>query len=355
MDSYEEILSSMKNKYRELTSTEVPELSDIDIRMKVLAGEIYNNEVNLEFIKRQVFPSTATGEYLNRHAYDRGVVRKPAVKAKGEVRFLMSDYAQQAVTVPAGTVVSTSGENPVRFKTDGEAVIPVGDYFVTVNCTAQMGGISGNVGAGTIDTLITNVVGIDSVTNLWAFTGGNDIESDESLRQRVLDTYKSVSNGTNKSYYKKLALSVEGVYSVNVVPAGRGAGTVDIYIASQNSRASNDLINSVQNLVDSQREINVDALVSTASVDLFTCGIYVTLKDGYDLADVRANIRNSVSEYISTLDVGESVREYPLSSAILKAEGVYDFEFNNLFPSSLHADEDTLIVLDDIIVSESGE
>ena len=67
MDSYESILSGMKEKYTELSGKEIPEGSDIDIRMKVLAGEIFNNEVNLDYIKRQMFASTATGEYLDLH------------------------------------------------------------------------------------------------------------------------------------------------------------------------------------------------------------------------------------------------------------------------------------------------
>ena len=65
MDSYEDIYNRMKIRYKQLSSYDVPELSDIDIRMRVLAGEIYNDEVNLEFVKRQIFCSTATGDYLD--------------------------------------------------------------------------------------------------------------------------------------------------------------------------------------------------------------------------------------------------------------------------------------------------
>ena len=79
MDSYENILSGMKEKYTELSGNEIPEGSDIDIRMKVLAGEIFENEVSLDFIKRQMFASTATGEYLDKHAEDRGKIGRAHV------------------------------------------------------------------------------------------------------------------------------------------------------------------------------------------------------------------------------------------------------------------------------------
>lgn len=355
MDSYEDILSRMKNKYKELSMAEVPELSDIDIRMKILAGEIYNDEVNLEFLKRQIFPMTATGEYLDYHADDRGLKRKPAVKATGEVRFFTDDYAQQSIVIPKGTIVSTGGINPIRFLTDEEKTLQQGNYYVTVKCIAEKGGIDGNVTPNKIDTMVTNVVGIDSVNNLWSFNGGSDAESDDALRNRVLNSYAYLSNGTNKSYYKRLALSVDGVYSVNVVPKARGVGTVDVYISSQKAGASHELQNKVQAVMTREREVNVDVLVDTAVVDHYNLGVYVTLKDGYDLEDVKNNIIEKVDEYISTLEVGDSILEISLTNAICQAEGVYNFSFNSMFPGYHWADVDTLIVLGDTYIEESEE
>lgn len=355
MDSYEDILSRMKEKYFELSGCEVPELSDIDLRMKLLAGEIYNNEVNLEFVKRQIFASTAAGEYLDYHASDRGIERKEALKAKGEVRFWVNNQAAESITIPKGTVVATNGTAPVRFLTDKEAVLKGGDYFVTVACTAQEGGISGNIGSGTIKTIVTNVAGIDSVSNIWPFSGGSDVESDEVLRQRVLDTYKAVSNGTNKAYYKRLALSVEGVYSANVVPKARGTGTVDVYIACRNSAAPISLVHKVTSLINSQRELNVDVEVYAADVYNYTAGVYVTLNEGYELAAVKENIRKALSDYVETLEVGEGIPENRFISVIANCEGVQDFSFNNLYSSYVDADAETFIVFKDVIVEEEVE
>lgn len=354
MYKYEDILEDMKIKYRGHSGCEVPEMSDLDIRMKVLAGEIYNNEVQLEFIKRQIFASTATGEYLDYHAADRGIERKSAEKATGEVRFWINEEAAQPITIPEGTIVSTEGARPVRFVTNSEAVLEIGNA-VTVSCTAQEGGISGNVGAHTINTIVTNVVGIDGVMNIWPFKGGSDTESDDSLRRRVLETYKSVSNGTNKAYYEKLAKSVEGVYSVNVVPRGSGVGTVDVYIACQNAEAPLALVNKVRELISSKRELNVNVEVFTAEVHGYTAGIEVVLEDGYDLETVRQNIIESVGAYIDTLEVGDSIMEHPLSSAIINSEGVVDFEYINIYPSTYYASEDTYLILNDVVVEEASD
>ena len=90
MDSYNDILNRMKEEYFRLSNNKVQDLSDIDIRMRVLAGEIYKDEVNLEFIKNQMFAKTAVGEYLDLHASDRGLTRKESVKATGKVKFYIT-------------------------------------------------------------------------------------------------------------------------------------------------------------------------------------------------------------------------------------------------------------------------
>ncbi|MCH5303404.1 MAG: baseplate J/gp47 family protein [Ruminococcus sp.] len=355
MDSYEDILSRMKEKYTELSGRNVPELSDIDIRMKVLAGEIYNDEINIEFIKRQMFATTATGEYLDYHAQDRGLKRKGATKAVGTVKFSVNEPAQQSIKIPKGTVVATSGKNSVRFITDVDDNISIGNYSVSIPCTAQEGGASGNVSENSISVMVTHVVGIDSVTNTSVFTSGSDIESDELLRRRVLDTYKSVSNGTNKAYYKRLALSVEGVNSVNVVPKARGTGTVDVYIAGKDMVASPSIVNEVNKLIAKQREINVDVKVSAAYINKINIGVSVVLKEGYDLETVRQNIKTAVSDYIDTLEVGDDMLEKYLSSAIINAEGVVDFSFINMYPSHYITEDDTFVSLREVFVEEEEE
>ncbi|MBR1731220.1 MAG: baseplate J/gp47 family protein, partial [Ruminococcus sp.] len=160
MDSYESILSGMKEKYTELSGNVVPEGSDIDIRMKVLAGEIFDSEVNLDFVKRQMFASTATGEYLDMHARERGIVRNEAVKARGEVTFSINTVREDPIFIPQGIIVGTSGEVCERFSTTRAATLAAGVMEVKVPCEAEFAGYAGNVAAQSIDVIITNVIGI---------------------------------------------------------------------------------------------------------------------------------------------------------------------------------------------------
>ena len=51
-DSYESIYERMKAKYEELSGADFDEGSDIAIRLRVLAGEIFNAQSGMEWGKR---------------------------------------------------------------------------------------------------------------------------------------------------------------------------------------------------------------------------------------------------------------------------------------------------------------
>ena len=66
----------MLDTYEEESGFRPNNESDIMIRLRVLAGEVYRERVYAEYIMRQMFPTTAEGEYLDAHAQQRGLSRK---------------------------------------------------------------------------------------------------------------------------------------------------------------------------------------------------------------------------------------------------------------------------------------
>jgi hypothetical protein len=100
----------------------------------------------------------------------------PQSKAKGVAEF--RNLTQQAVTVPAGTVVQTADAEVVRFVTtrDGEVDAEVGE-ILELPIEAIEGGLSGNVDAETI-VGIEGRLGLSlSVTNPEPLTGGRELPS----------------------------------------------------------------------------------------------------------------------------------------------------------------------------------
>ena len=60
METYDEIYGRMKNAYEHETGDSFNEVSDIAIRLKVLAGEIFKLQTNLEWWKRLMFAVSAS-------------------------------------------------------------------------------------------------------------------------------------------------------------------------------------------------------------------------------------------------------------------------------------------------------
>ncbi|MCH5299912.1 MAG: baseplate J/gp47 family protein [Ruminococcus sp.] len=322
MITYDEIYNRMLNDYNTRTNNYPSDSSDVAIRLKVLAGEIFSSYMNLEFIKKQMFLTTATGEYIDYHGSQRGLTRKSATKATGTVDFRTSAPSQSSIFIPKGTIVSTAGENPVLFETSADTTLLAGQSKVTSSCIALKGGSSGNVRVNAISVIVTPISGITSVLNTVAFTGGADEESDEEFKQRIEDTIINVSNGANEAYYKKLALSVEGVEGVGIIPQNRGVGTVDIFICAKGATANSALVQKVQSLIDEYKEINTDVLVQSARVWNFPVSLSVSLKPGYDFNVVKTNLTNNLKEFVSSLGVGKSVYEADLADIIYHTDGV---------------------------------
>ena len=326
MQTYDEILKAMTDKYTEATSIVPSEYSDIGIRMRILAGEIYSSLVNFNWLKEQVFVNTATGEYLDMHADMRGISRQKAHKASGKLKFYIAEPSEKDILVPKGTVAACP-VSLIRFVTLSDAVIKAGNLSVSVGAEAMFAGKASNVPANSVTVMITPPAGVVGVTNNSAFAGGCDIERDESLRARVINSIRYPVNSTNIAYYKAVAESVDGVASASVVPRSRGAGTVDVYIAADGSEVNNDTLSDAQKLISQMREVCVDVTVKKAKAQNIDLYISLNVAAGYDFDKVKSDCIDKISDYIYSCGAGGEVLICKVSECLNHVEGVESFNF----------------------------
>lgn len=352
MESYEDILKRMTEKYTEITGAVPHEASDISIRLRVLSGEIYNSLVSFEWLKRQMFPDTAQGEYLDRHAQSRGICRREAGYASGEVTFMVGLVALADVEIPCGTIVATSGDDPLRFETTRTATIHIGSSQAIVPVRALKPGKKYNVSAGTVTVMVTPPVGVNSIRNADAFEGGSEIEDDESLRSRIIESYKFASNGTNCAYYKNLALEVPGVSGASVVPKSRGAGTVDVYISCEGKDAGDEVLDKVQAIMNLEREVNVDVSVDRAQPRKVSFYLRLEVKDGYEFSAVKARCEGALRDYVASVDVGGRVLLTEAGDKIYHTEGVREYSFDPMMNFDTVLGDDEYATIDRIVITE---
>lgn len=352
MSTYESIVENMKADFLEKTGYSPDEASDIGIRIRVLAGELYNINTYLEWIKRQIFPQTAEGEYLDYHAQLRGLKRKQAVKAVGTVEFSLKETATEKIDIPENTVVSTGGEHPISFETTRYAYIDVGSSFVVVPARAIIGGEMGNIARKQISVVSTMTVDGLSVTNQGAFTTGANAEDDDTLRNRILNSMKFILNGTNKEYYSALAKTINGVECVNVVPRKNGVGTVTVYVSGREMEVGVLTVLSVQSLLDKSREVNVTVTVKAAELLPCNLEISVTPENGYTIEELQKELYAKIKEIIDKLDVGESLSIAVVNDILYHTTGIKEYKVLEGPSSGFTARENEKIVLENVYLRE---
>ncbi len=304
METYNEIYQRMKNSYTQNSGEDFDESGDIAIRMKVLAGEIYNLQTSLEWMRRQLFPSTASGVFLDRFAEQRGLTRRAAEKARGQLEFRVNETRTTAIVIPEGTVVSTDDESPVRVYTTEDSQIEPGTYSVLVPAEAEIAGYRGNIYAHSAVVPVSVPSDIDVLSNPSMFTGGADEESDTTLRARIRDSYVSMPNGMNAAYYIELAKSVDGISKAGVMARARGAGTLNIYVARTDGTVTDAQLVAVQNLIDDNRELNVDAVVTRAVSESYDMIVTVTPMEGFTNAEIVTMCTDAFEDYVNTIPLG---------------------------------------------------
>lgn len=288
------------------------------------------------------FHMWATGTWLDYHAADCGLTRRPATPAYGE----LSIVTEKEVTFPAGFVFSVPSENgaaAIDFETLEETSI---NGAGTVEVKAVIAGRSGNVAADSITIMKTPLKNVTSITNSEEIYGGTEAESDESLRQRIDDFYAGLTSSFvgNNSDYRRWALSVPGVGYAHVAPCYDGENTVKIVLADSEGRPAVDKIcEAVENKIfggkytDAASHTSLERLapiglvkwevVPFATVEI-NVSMEATLSEETDV--VKTFITNALKEYFKTLaddELNYGVLKYVQVSAVLsKVSGLDDFK-----------------------------
>lgn len=218
--------------------------SNLGVLGDIVAGLSYLHYGFLDWISLQAVPYTATDEYLEAWAALKGIYREPATAATGTARFTGNPGAP----LPLGAVL-VRGDG-YTYATTAEGIVGA-DGTVTVPATAVLApidpvynptgnGAAGNCPAGTVLTLQSAVTGIPSNgVAATPFTGGADVETDDSLRHRMLLAYQQPPMGGSQSDYIEWALAVPGVTRAWCRPNGFGIGTVVVYIMLDEAEAVN--------------------------------------------------------------------------------------------------------------------
>lgn len=190
---------------------------------RVCAALSAGEHVHLDYLAKQIIPTTADESYLIEYALYKGIARKPASKAEGLITL---DVVIQA-DIPKGTAFQHSPTG-LTFLTLETQQARVGKVDVKVQCDTE--GQVGNLHANTPVTLTSAILGVKPHAVIKSMGGGADIESLSRLLARLIQRVQYPPAGGAPHDYVRWANEVPGITRAWCYPRYKGGGTTGVAI-----------------------------------------------------------------------------------------------------------------------------
>lgn len=315
-----ELIVRIKNAITSRLTFDQLRRSDAEVYGKVMAGVSHELHGHLQFISDQVIYDTASAEYLDRWAsIYLDVPRKPAAAAVGNITLT----GNNGVVIPENTLLISIGG--IEYSTDTEVVIVAGTATVAV--IAETGGLNTSLEVGSILSLVTPISGLNSTAIVAAggIVGGADIESDSSLRSRLLTRIQKPPQGGAAFDYIAWALEVPGVTRAWVYPQELGASKVTVrFVRDDDASLIPDAgeVTAVQDYIDARRPVTADlTVVAPVAVEVdFTIDVIP------DTTDVRAAVEAELLDLIKREgEPGATLLLSHIREAISTAAGEFNY------------------------------
>lgn len=195
----------------------------------------------LDWQALQLLPDTAEQQFLDKWANlflknsDGSKGRKSATYASGTGSI---NGTINNVILPQGTLFTAQvGSDTLSFQTTTQTTI--GTSPTTFPIRAMQSGSESNLDPGSVLTIAAAIPGIDGSSAVSVLiTNGNNAETDDELRARVLARLQQPPMGGDANDYVAWALQVPGVTRAWCSPQEMGIGTVTVRFMMDDLRAS---------------------------------------------------------------------------------------------------------------------
>lgn len=288
--TFEYILQRMLNRVPDIMDKR--EGSIIYDALAPAAIELAIMYIEFNSIINESYADTASRDYLIKRAAERGIIPHEATYA-----------------IVEGTFTPTELEIPIgsRFSCDTlnyEVINKIENGKYQLRCET-----TGTLGNGITGTLIPidYIDGLETATISSILIPGENEEDTEALRQRYFDSFANNAFGGNKSDYIQKTNAIDGVGATKVTPVWQGGGTVLLTILdSEFNKASNTLIEKVQNEIDPSNDANGIGLapighivtVNTATEVKINITTTLTFDSDVSFRSVKSEIENVIKNYL---------------------------------------------------------
>lgn len=280
--------------------------------------------IDLDYVQRQAYIMSATGDSLDKLAPLGGISRYAAAAA---VRLGLFN-----IEIPVGSRFSTiNGENSIDLTATAASGMSGGQYAYQL--TADTPGSIGNDYTGPI-LPITSIQGLTSAQITDVLVPGDDAETDEEFRERLLLALTDRPFAGNVAAYREKIMSIDGVGAVQVYPTWAGGGTVKcVILGADYMPVSYTLLNTVQTKIDPMvnqgiglgfAPIGATVLIATPGTASIAVSAALTLQPGYNVGQLQSAIEAALEAYMLSVrqswDTNISTTGFEYAANIYRAQ-----------------------------------
>ena len=295
---------------------------------------------DIAIVEAQIFPTSATGTYLDKSAALFGV--SPRKQALGSSTYIRV-YAEPGTLYEVGTTFVS--KNGIRFIVDKPFTVDNSGYgYVSVRSVIT--GSATNVEANSITQVSPRPLTHIECTNEYAAIGGRDYEDDETFRNRIINYNNRLSEETVESWTQIFQDLDDRILKVMNVGLGED-GKTHIYLVTQNGSFFTD--DELEELLNKATpyfgltELNLSGesigIVLENAKWMYVGGeqgvdFRVELSPNTDIADARKNIQIAMTKYLDFRfwEAGKVVQWDDLLQVVKTAEGVKYVPDEYFFP-----------------------
>jgi len=179
------------------------------------------------------------------------------------------------------------------------STLPTGQN--NIRATYRIGsGLSGNVAAGSITTLMDRPLGVSGVNNPQAATGGQDAQSVDGIRDNAPLSVLTLGRAVSITDYQNFARSFAGIAKAYAIwiPSGPGRGVFVTVAAAGGSALPpgnatlDNLVTALQNFGNPLVPIHALSFLET----LFSLSADIKYDPDYDAIHVKQNVRDTLRQ-----------------------------------------------------------
>lgn len=303
--NFSEIKEDVVQEIRNKTGLTIPNDSDASIRADGSSSIVEGLYHQQEYIKKQLFVSTADEPFLYIHAKRLKCPRLGGSKASGQVKAT----SNIDLKISAGSKI-TDGQGHYWITTYDEYL--KANRTKTIDIEAEQVGVSWNFDGSSL-LWVSPSAGLSGSVDVIELTSGSDDEEVEAWRLRMLEKEQLGTERDREADIKRIVKDIAGVADVFIYPKRRGLGSLDVAITAAGNppnSPSSALLAAVQEALDAYAGFWSDVRAYAPKKE------YLNLKISFSGTASTTDVEQTVKDYVGSLIPAESYIDSTMISRI---------------------------------------